>query len=122
MPVQIEERLVRGVTILDLSGPLTVDGYGRLKDTIHGLVQQGRRRVMLNLQGVSLIDSIGVAEIVRAYVALHSRGGKLKLIHLKRPMRELFTITGLLTVLETYASEHEAITSFSAIPDEPSRT
>ena len=77
---------------------------------------------MLNLQGVSFIDSIGVAEIVRAYVALHSRGGKLKLIHLKQPLRELFTVTGLLTVLQTYTSEHEAITSFFTIPDEPKRT
>ena len=105
------------MTILDLSGPMTVDGHGRLKDTLHGLLAQGQRRVVLKLEGVSFIDSIGVAELVRAHVALQNRGGQLKLIHLKRQSRELFAITGLLSVFETCASENEAISSFFTSPE-----
>ena len=96
---------------------MTVNGYGRLKDTLHGLVAQGQQRVVLNLEGVSFIDSIGVAEIVRAHVALQNRGGQLKLIHLKCQILELFAITWLLSVFETCASEHEAISSFFTSPE-----
>jgi len=113
--MQIEERVVDNVTVLDLKGKLTLgDGDELLKDKINSLIQQERKSLLLNLEAVPYIDSAGLGEIVRTYTTVSRQGGKLKLVHLTKRITDLLMITKLLTVFETFDSESEAIKSFSA--------
>jgi anti-sigma B factor antagonist len=113
--MQIEERVVGNVTVLDVKGKLTLgEGDELLKDKINSLVQQERKSILLNLEGVPYIDSAGLGEIVRTYTTVSRQGGKLKLVHLTKRIQDLLSITKLLTVFETFESEQEALASFSA--------
>ncbi len=113
--MQIEEREVGEVLILDLSGKLTIgEGDELLKDKINSLIQQGRRKLVLNLAGVPYIDSAGLGEIVRTYTTVSRQGGKLKLLNLTKRIQDLLAITKLLTVFETFDSEQEAVQSFAS--------
>jgi anti-sigma B factor antagonist len=112
--MQIEERSVGDVTVLDLKGKMTLgEGDELLKDKINSLVQQDRRKVVLNLEGVPYIDSAGLGEIVRTYTTISRQGGSLKLLNLTKRITDLLSITKLLTVFETYDSEADAVRSFS---------
>ena len=111
--MQIDERVVDGVTILDLKGKMTLgEGDELLKDKINSLIQQDRKKLLLNLEGVPYIDSAGLGEIVRTYTTVSRQGGKLKLLNLTKRIQDLLAITKLLTVFETYESEPDAIKSF----------
>jgi anti-sigma B factor antagonist len=113
--MQIEERVVGGVTILDLSGKMTLgEGDEMLREKIASLVNAGQKQLLLNLDGVPYIDSAGLGEIVRTYTTVSRQGGKLKLLNLTKRIEDLLSITKLLTVFETYETEAEAIQSFSA--------
>ena len=113
--MRIEEREVGEVLILDLSGKLTIGGGDELlKDKINSLIQQGRRKLVLNLAGVPYIDSAGLGEIVRTYTTVSRQGGKLKLLNLTKRIQDLLAITKLLTVFETFDSEQEAVQSFAS--------
>ena len=107
--MQIEERAVGDVVILDLKGKITLgEGDELLKDKVNSLVNQGQRKILLNLGGVPYIDSAGLGEVVRTYTTVSRQGGSLKLLN------DLLSITKLLTVFETFESENEAVQSFSA--------
>ena len=111
--MQIEERVVGDVTILDLKGKITLgEGDEALKDKINSLVLQERRRILLNLGGVPYIDSAGLGEIVRTYTTVSRQGGQLKLVNLTKRITDLLSITKLLTVFETFDSEADALKSY----------
>jgi anti-sigma B factor antagonist len=113
--MQIEERAVGDVVVLDMSGRITFgEGDQLLKDKVNSLVNQGRKRIVLNLAGVPYVDSAGLGEIVGSYTTVSRQGGSLKLLNLTRKITDLLAITKLLTVFETFESESEAVRSFSA--------
>ena len=113
--MQIEERAVEAVTILELKGKLTLgDGDSLLKDKIHSLVNQDRKHIVLDLGELTYVDSAGLGEIVRTYTTVSRQGGGLKLLNLTKRITDLLSITKLLTVFETFDSENEAVRSFSA--------
>ena len=90
------------------------EGDELLKDKINSLIQQGRRKLVLNLAGVPYIDSAGLGEIVRTYTTVSRQGGKLKLLNLTKRIQDLLAITKLLTVFDTFDSEQEAVQSFAS--------
>jgi anti-sigma B factor antagonist len=113
--MQIEERGVADVMVLDLKGRLTMgEGDELLKDKVNSLVNQGHRKIVLNLADVPYIDSAGLGEIVRTYTTVSRQGGSLKLLNLTKRITDLLAITKLLTVFETFDSENDAVRSFSA--------
>ena len=112
--MQIEERVVNNVTILDLKGKITLgEGDEVLKDKINSLMHQDRKRLLLNLADVPYIDSAGLGEIVRTYTSVSRQGGQLKLVNLTKRITDLLMITKLLTVFETFESEADALKSYS---------
>lgn len=112
--MQIDERLVGDVKILDLTGKMTLgEGDELLRDKVNSLVHQGHKKLILNLEGVPYIDSAGLGEIVRTYTTVSRQGGKLKLLGLTKRIQDLLSITKLLTVFETYDNEQDAIKSFA---------
>ena len=113
--MQISERMVGDVVIVDVSGKITLGDGGDaiLKDKMRSLIQQGQKKVLLNLGDVSYVDSAGLGEIVQAYATVTKSGGALKLMNTTKRIKDLLSITKLLTVFDTYDSEAEAVTSFS---------
>ena len=113
--MQIEQRPIGDVVILDIKGKITLgEGDELLKDKVNSLVNQGRKKIILNLAGVPYIDSAGLGEVVRTYTTVSRQGGSLKLLNLTKRITDLLSITKLLTVFETFDSENEAVRSFSA--------
>jgi anti-sigma B factor antagonist len=112
--MEIVERTVSDVTVLDLKGKMTLgEGDELLKDKINSLLSDGKKKLVLNLEGVPYIDSAGLGEIVRTFTTVSRQGGKLKLLNLTKRIEDLLSITKLLTVFETFDSEPDAVKSFS---------
>ena len=111
----IQERVVGSVTILDLNGKLVLgDGDMLLKDKIHSLVFQGHKQIILNLGGVSYVDSSGLGALVASFVTAKNNSGQIKLVSLTKRLQDLLAIAKLLTVFDCYDSDEEAINSFAA--------
>ena len=114
--MEITERTVGPITILDLTGKLTVgDGAQLLKDKTESLVFQSRRQLIVNLAGVPYIDSGGLGQLVACYTTLARAGGRLTLINLNAKNHDLLSITKLVSVFETFDSEREAIASYPGL-------
>jgi anti-sigma B factor antagonist len=110
----INERRVGDVAILDLKGRLRVGGSTLdLHKSIRCLLLEKKILILLNLAGVTYIDSCGLGELVASQVSIENKGGELKLMGLTETLRELLRTTRLLSVFDTYESEAEAIPSFA---------
>jgi anti-sigma B factor antagonist len=111
--MQISERQSGTVTVLDLSGKITLgEDSTLLKDKLHSLLHQGKKSVLLNLGDVPYVDSAGLGALVSAYTTITREGGSLKLVHITKKLQDLLSITKLLTVFETFESEDEAVRSY----------
>lgn len=113
--MEIAERKVSDVTILDLTGKMTLgEGDESLRHAISNLLATGAKKIVLNLEGVPYIDSAGLGEVVRTHTTVSKQGGSLKLLNLTKRIEDLLAITKLLTVFDTYDSEADAVQSFSS--------
>jgi anti-sigma B factor antagonist len=113
MQLEIRERAVGEVVILDLIGRITIgEGSVQLRDAVSNLLDAGRNRIILNLGGVVYVDSSGIGELVSRYTTTKNAGGRLKLLNLPKKIKDLLMITKLLTVFEIYEEEETAINSF----------
>jgi anti-sigma B factor antagonist len=112
--MHIDERVVGNVVVLDVKGKITLgEGDEQLRDRISHLIEQDRKRILLNLAEVPYIDSAGLGRVVQAFTTVKNRGGQLKLVNLTKRITDLLMITKLLTVFETFETEPEALKSFS---------
>jgi anti-sigma B factor antagonist len=111
--LDLNERQAGDVTILDLSGSVRMgEGAVSLRNSIRGLIEQGNKKILLNLSGVKNIDSSGIGELIANYTTLSRDGGQLKLLNLTDKIQNLLVITKLLTVFDSYDNEAEALNSF----------
>jgi anti-sigma B factor antagonist len=108
--------MVGDVVIVEVAGKITLGDGGdmALKDKMGSLIQQGQKKVLLNLGDVSYVDSAGLGEIVQAYATVTKNGGALKLLNVTKRIKDLLSITKLLTVFDTFDSEADALASFSS--------
>jgi anti-sigma B factor antagonist len=112
--VKISTRQVDGITILDVSGRITLgEGSVQLRDAIRDLLGKGQKHILLNLGEVNYIDSSGIGELVSAFTTVKNQGGELKLLNLTRKVHDLLQITKLYTVFDVKDDEASAIASFS---------
>jgi anti-sigma B factor antagonist len=111
--LNIRERRSGDVTVLDMNGRMRIgDDAIALRNSIRVLVKEGKTKILLNLAGVTHIDSCGLAELISGHMSLNKSGGVIKLVHLTKRVRELMTITKLVTVFDIYDDEPEAVASF----------
>jgi anti-sigma B factor antagonist len=109
----IASREVDGVTVLDLSGRITLgEGSVQLRDAIRDLIGKGQRRILLDLGEVNYIDSSGLGELVSAYTSARNQGAILKLLKLTKKVHDLLQLTKLYTVFDIYDDEASAIASY----------
>jgi len=106
-------RQVDGVTVVDLSGRITLgEGSVVLRDMVRDLIGKGERKILLNLGDVTYIDSSGIGELVSAFTTVRNQGGELKLLKLTKKVHDLLQITKLYTVFDVKDDEAAAIGSF----------
>lgn len=112
--MQLEQRIVGNVALVKVAGDITLNKGGDilLKDKVHSLIQQGHKDIVIDLSGVSYIDSAGLGELVQAYATTRNRGGALRLLNLTKRVRDLLVVTKLLTVFDTFENEADALASF----------
>jgi anti-sigma B factor antagonist len=109
----IVSREVDGVTVLELSGRITLgEGSVQLRDAIRDLMAKGQRRILLDLGEVNYIDSSGLGELVSAYTSVKNQSAALKLLKLTKKVHDLLQLTKLYTVFDIYDDEASAIASF----------
>ena len=121
--MQITERSVGDVTILDLDGRLVVeDGVPPFVERMNALIRHGRKRILLNFEQITYLDSAGVGAVVWKYVTARKQDSHVKLLNLKRKSQNVLMITKLLTVFEAFDDEQEAIDSFDRDEDEEEST
>jgi anti-sigma B factor antagonist len=114
--MQLEERMAGNVAIVKVTGDITLNKGGDvlLKDKVQSLIQQGQKNLLVDLSGVSYVDSAGLGELVQAYATAKNRGGAMKLLNVTKRLRDLLVVTKLLTVFDTFENEAEALASFGA--------
>jgi len=111
----IHERREGDVAVLDLKGRIRISGGTlALHRSIRCLVEEGKMKILLNLAGVTHIDSTGLGELISSYVTLSNKGGQIKLVHLTERLQDIMTITKLLTVFDVYENEADALAGFTS--------
>jgi anti-sigma B factor antagonist len=111
--LNIRERQAGDITVLDMDGRITIgEGSVALRSAIRRLLEEGKKNILLNLAGVGYIDSSGIGELVSSFTAINKDGGQLKLLSLTEKLRDLLTITKLLTVFDAYDTESDALSNF----------
>jgi anti-sigma B factor antagonist len=112
--MQLEQRTQGDIVIVKVTGDITLNQGGdvQVKDKVQSLLQQGQKKIVLDLGEVAYVDSAGLGQLVQAYATTKNQGGSLKLINLGKKLRDLLVVTKLVTVFDTYDSEGDAIKSF----------
>lgn len=111
--MKISARNRDGVTILEPQGKITIGvGDVALREAVTEALNTGSKSILINMAGVTTIDSSGVGELVSTYTSVANRGGKLKLLHLPPKVDDILQVTQLITVFEVYDDEDEALASF----------
>jgi anti-sigma B factor antagonist len=114
MALTIASREVNGVTVLDLSGRITLgEGSVQLRDAIRGLISKGQKKILLNLAEVNYIDSSGLGELVSAFTTAKNQQAEVKLLKLTKKVHDLLQLTKLYTVFDIKDDEASAIASFT---------
>ncbi|MEO6803259.1 MAG: STAS domain-containing protein [Granulicella sp.] len=114
MSMKVKTRQVDGITILDLSGRITLgEGSVTLRDAVRDVIAKGSNKILLNLGDISYIDSSGIGELVSAFTTTKNGGGELKLLNLTKKVQDLLQITKLYTVFDIKDDEATAIAAFN---------
>ena len=113
--MQIEERTSGEVTVMKVTGDITLNQGGDvlLKDKVQSLLQQGQRKLVLDLGNVSYVDSAGLGQLVQIHATAKSKGGSLRLVNVTKRLKDLLVVTKLVTIFDSYDSEAEAVASFT---------
>ena len=115
MAIYIVEKVVDGVLLVDLRGRITLGPETEaLRSKLKGLLNAGYHHIILNLGGVTYLDSVGLSTLVAGYTSARNAGGDLKLLHLPRGVQQLLQITRLSTVFEIYEDLASAVESFKS--------
>jgi anti-sigma B factor antagonist len=113
--MEVSRRDLGNVTILDLSGRFTSnDGAGRLKEKVTSLIFEGHKNIILNLANLTYMDSAGLGEMVACHSTAAKSGGAVKLANTTGKMKDLLSITKLVTVFDAHDTEAQAISSFES--------
>ncbi len=113
MAIYIVEKALGDVTLLDIRGRVTLGSETEaLRSKVRDLLVAGRRWLLLDLEEVSYIDSVGLSTLVASFTSARKQGGDVKLLHLPRGVHQLLQITRLSTVFEIYDDLAQALRSF----------
>ena len=113
MNARLTSRQVGEVTVIDLSGRITLgEGSSMLRDELRNLIGTNRRKILINLAEVSYIDTSGIGQLVAGFTTVSNQGGHLKLLNLTKKVKDVLQITKICTIFETFDDEKQAIVTF----------
>jgi anti-sigma B factor antagonist len=112
--MNIDQKVTGDVMVVKINGDITLNQGGDvlLKDKIQSLLQQGHKKLVLDLGGVSYVDSAGLGQLVQIHSTTRSNGGSLRIANVTKKLKDLLVVTKLVTVFDSYDSEAEALASF----------
>lgn len=114
MAMTITERRIGDVTVLQLGGRIVFgDGAGELRARLNDLLDEARLKFLLDLRGVTYIDSFGVGVIAAKFVSVRRKGGDIKLLSLSPRTHRVMKISGLLKIFQSFESEEDGLRSFA---------
>jgi len=109
-------RVVGKVAVVDLSGKITIgEGDVVLRDEVNKLLETDSKNILLNLNGVTYMDSAGIGELVACYKRAAEAGAKLKLLNPSGRVSDLLSLTKLQQVFDIYNEEKEASSAFRPV-------
>jgi anti-sigma B factor antagonist len=115
MALNVVEKEVNGVTVLQLIGRVTLgEESNQLRTKLKDILSQGKTRVILDLGEVTYIDSAGLGTLVSGFTSAQNQGANLKLANLTKRFNEQLHITKLVTVFDVYNSVQDAVKSFES--------
>ena len=112
--MNIDQKTTGDVTVITVNGDITLNQGGDvlLKDKIQSLLQQGHKKLVLDVGGVSYVDSAGLGQLVQIHATTKSNGGSLRLANVQKKLKDLLVVTKLVTVFDSHDSEAAAVASF----------
>ncbi len=111
--MKITTREEEGITILELVGKLVIgDGDVEMREEVTDALDHGAKKILLNLQGVKMMDSSGLGELIRCKATSEKAGATIKLLHVEDKVQEVLEMTRLIGVFETFDDEIDAVASF----------
>jgi anti-sigma B factor antagonist len=112
-PLEVSAREAGGIHFIDIHGRLTIgDPSEVLSDFVQKLMQQGARKLIVNLNDIPQIDSSGISVLVKLSISLARQGGALHLVTGQGRVRDALTVTRLVEAIPTYETEEQARTGF----------
>jgi anti-sigma B factor antagonist len=115
MSFKATSREIGDVTVIDMDGRITLgEGSALLRDLVRQSLGKGRKKILLNLAGITYIDSTGLGELVSGYRLMKSEDGEIKLLNLNKKVSDLLQITKLYTVFDIHSQEAQALASFDS--------
>ena len=114
MALKMTERTVDGVAVISMEGRIVLgEESNALREKVKALLAAGQKKIVLNMNDVTYIDSSGLGALVAAHTSARSQGASLKLCHLGAKFQEILQVTKLVTVFDVYPTEAAAVASFS---------
>lgn len=111
--MKITKRKKGDVLIFDLHGKILIgEGIEELRESVNGAIKEKETKLLLNFEGVPYLDSTGLGEVVRTYTSFKKEGGLVKIVNLTNKVKDLLSVTKLITVFESFEDEDVAINSF----------
>jgi len=112
--LKMTDREVDGVSVVALDGRIVLgEESNALREKVKSLIAAGKKKIILNMDNITFIDSAGLGTLVAAHHSVKSQGASMRLCHLGSKFQEVLQITKLLTVFDVYNTEAEAVASFS---------
>jgi len=112
--LKMTEREVDGVSVVALDGRIVLgEESNALREKVKSMIAAGKKKIILNMDNITFIDSAGLGTLVAAHHSVKSQGASMRLCHLGSKFQEVLQITKLLTVFDVYNTEAEAVASFS---------
>ena len=117
MALKMTSREVDGVTVVAMDGRIVLgEESNALRENLKALIAEGKKKVVLNMDNITFIDSAGLGTLVAAHHTAKGQGASLRLCHLGTKFQEVLQITKLMTIFEVYNTEAEAVASFTSNP------
>ena len=109
-PIKLTTRQLGEVTILDLTGDITLFNSPQIRKALMALLKEQRvAQLFVNMTGVKYVDSSGIASLVEGLKIARDRGARFVLYGLSKPATTVLELTHLLHVFEVHGSEQEAL-------------
>ena len=113
MALEVETRTAdNGITVVAPTGRLDVAGAPALKEAISEVVKNGPPRIVIDMEGVSFVDSTGLGSVISALKQVRGSQGEMRLAAPNQQARVVLELATLDRVFPYYATVEEALTGF----------